>query len=76
MKVAHILGNGKIESQIETENRLLEAEGLAGEDFFSREERLRDAYRARSRTTSSPFSKRASSDSVRRPHPRRSMAAR
>lgn len=49
VKVAHILGNGKIESQIETENRLLEAEGLAGEDFFSREERLRDAYRARSR---------------------------
>ncbi len=49
IKVAHILGNGKIESQRETENRLLEAEGLAGEDFFSREERLRDAYRARSR---------------------------
>lgn len=47
--VAHILANGKIESQIETENRLLEAEGLAGEDFFSRKERLRDAYRAHSR---------------------------
>jgi uncharacterized protein (DUF488 family) len=49
VKVAHILANGKIENQFETENRLLEAEGLAGEDFFSREERLRDAYRARSR---------------------------
>ena len=49
VKVAHILANGKIESQRETENRLLEAEGLAGEDFFSREDRLKDAYRARSR---------------------------
>jgi uncharacterized protein (DUF488 family) len=49
VKVAHILANGKVESQHETENRLLEAEGLAEEDFFSREERLRDAYRARSR---------------------------
>jgi uncharacterized protein (DUF488 family) len=49
IKVSHILANGKVESQRETENRLLEAEGLAEEDFFSREERLRDAYRARSR---------------------------
>ena len=49
VKVAHILANGKIETQHETENRLLEAEGLAEEDFFSREQRLKDAYRARSR---------------------------
>lgn len=49
VKVAHILANGKIESQFETEDRLLEAEGLAGEDFFPREQRLKDAYRARSR---------------------------
>lgn len=52
--VAHILANGKIESQYETENRLLEAEGLAGEDFFPREQRLQDAYRARSGHRVSP----------------------
>ncbi len=40
--VAHILANGKIESQRETEDRLLGAEGLAGEDFFPREQRLED----------------------------------
>jgi uncharacterized protein (DUF488 family) len=49
VEISHILANGKIESQRETEDRLLEAEGLAGEDFFPREQRLEDAYRARSR---------------------------
>jgi uncharacterized protein (DUF488 family) len=49
IEVAHILANGKIESQHATEDRLLEAEGLAGEDFFPRAQRLEDAYRARSR---------------------------
>jgi uncharacterized protein (DUF488 family) len=49
IEVAHILASGKIERQRETEDRLLEAEGLAGEDFFPREQRLEDAYRARSR---------------------------
>jgi uncharacterized protein (DUF488 family) len=48
IEVAHILANGKIERQFETEERLLKAEGLAGEDFFPREQRLEDAYRARS----------------------------
>ncbi|HWK87444.1 MAG TPA: DUF488 domain-containing protein [Xanthobacteraceae bacterium] len=47
IEVRHILANGKIERQAETEERLLAAEGLAGEDFFPREQRLADAYRAR-----------------------------
>ena len=47
IEVRHVLANGKIERQFETEQRLLEAEGLAGEDFFPREQRLADAYRAR-----------------------------
>lgn len=47
IEVRHILANGKIENQHDTEDRLLEAEGLAGEDFFPREQRLADAYRAR-----------------------------
>lgn len=54
MDVAHILANGKIESQHAVEDRLLEAEGLAGEDFFPREQRLEDAYRARSGHRVSP----------------------
>ena len=54
MDVAHILANGKIESQRAVEDRLLEAEGLAGEDFFAREQRLEDAYRARSGHRASP----------------------
>ncbi len=49
VEVAHILASGKIERQLDTENRLLEAENLAAEDFFPREQRLEDAYRARSR---------------------------
>lgn len=48
IEVAHILATGKIENQHDTEDRLLAAEGLAGEDFFPREQRLNDAYRARS----------------------------
>ena len=48
IEVRHILANGRIESQHDTEDRLLAAEGLAGEDFFPREQRLDDAYRARS----------------------------
>ena len=52
--VAHILANGNIERQRDTEDRLLEAEGLAGEDFFPREQRLEDAYRARSGHRASP----------------------
>lgn len=54
MDVAHILANGKIESQRAVEDRMLEAEGLAGEDFFPREQRLEDAYRARSGHRVSP----------------------
>jgi uncharacterized protein (DUF488 family) len=49
IEVTHILADGRVESQRETEDRLLEAEGLAGEDFFPREQRLADAYRARAR---------------------------
>lgn len=45
--VSHILASGEIESQRDTEDRLLAREGLAGDDLFSREARLRDAYRAR-----------------------------
>jgi uncharacterized protein (DUF488 family) len=48
IEVRHILANGRIERQHDTEERLLEAEGLAGADFFPREQRLIDAYRARS----------------------------
>ena len=48
IEVRHILADGRIERQSETEERLLEAEGLASEDFFPREQRLEDAYRARS----------------------------
>jgi uncharacterized protein (DUF488 family) len=47
IEVRHILANGKIERQRDTEERLLEAEGLGGDDFFPREQRLKDAYRAR-----------------------------
>ena len=45
--VGHILGSGEIANQSSTEDRLLAREGLAGDDLFSREVRLRDAYRAR-----------------------------
>ena len=45
--VGHILASGEIESQRATEDRLLLREGLAGDDLFSREARLLDAYRAR-----------------------------
>lgn len=48
IEVRHILATGKIENQRDTEDRLLAAEGLAREDFFPREQRLNDAYRARS----------------------------
>jgi hypothetical protein len=54
IEVTHILANGKIEKQLETEDRLLKAEGLAGEDFFPRAQRLEDAYRARSGHRASP----------------------
>jgi uncharacterized protein (DUF488 family) len=47
LPVGHILASGEIESQRDTEDRLLLLEGLAGDDLFSREARLRDAYRAR-----------------------------
>jgi uncharacterized protein (DUF488 family) len=45
--VGHILVSGEIANQHDIESRLLAREGLAGEDLFSREVRLRDAYRAR-----------------------------
>jgi len=45
--VAHILASGEIASQHATDDRLLAREGLAGDDLFSREARLIDAYRAR-----------------------------
>ena len=45
--VAHILASGEIASQHATDDRLLAREGLAGDDLFSREARLVDAYRAR-----------------------------
>jgi uncharacterized protein (DUF488 family) len=45
--VGHILVSGEIADQHDIENRLLAREGLAGDDLFSREVRLRDAYRAR-----------------------------
>jgi uncharacterized protein (DUF488 family) len=45
--VGHILASGEIASQSSTEDRLLAREGLAGDDLFSREARLHDAYRAR-----------------------------
>jgi uncharacterized protein (DUF488 family) len=45
--VGHILASGEIANQSSTEDRLLAREGLAGDDLFSREARLRDAYRAR-----------------------------
>jgi len=45
--VAHILASGEIASQHATDDRLLAREGLAGDDLFSREARLADAYRAR-----------------------------
>lgn len=48
VEVAHILASGEVASQRATEDRLLEAEKLAAEDFFPREQRLHDAYRARS----------------------------
>jgi uncharacterized protein (DUF488 family) len=54
VNVAHILASGEIESQHATEDRLLEAEGLAAADFFPREDRLRDAYRARSGHRAAP----------------------
>jgi uncharacterized protein (DUF488 family) len=43
--VGHILASGEIASQRDTEDRLLLREGLAGDDLFSRDSRLRDAYR-------------------------------
>ncbi len=46
--LGHILASGDIASHRETEDRLLAAEGLATEDFFSRKQRLADAYNARS----------------------------
>jgi uncharacterized protein (DUF488 family) len=45
--VAHILASGEIASQHAADDRLLAREGLAGNDLFSREARLIDAYRAR-----------------------------
>jgi uncharacterized protein (DUF488 family) len=45
--VGHILASGEIASQRATEDQLLARKGLAGDDLFSREARLRDAYRAR-----------------------------
>lgn len=45
--VGHILASGEIASQHAIEDRLLAREGLAGDDLFSREARLLDAYRAR-----------------------------
>lgn len=45
--IGHILVSGEIENQRDTEDRLLLREELAGDDLFSREARLRDAYRAR-----------------------------
>jgi len=45
--VGHILASVEIASQRATEDRLLAREGLAGDDLFPREARLRDAYGAR-----------------------------
>jgi uncharacterized protein (DUF488 family) len=45
--IGHVLASGAIESQCATEDRLLEMEGLGGDDLFSRASRLADAYRAR-----------------------------
>jgi uncharacterized protein (DUF488 family) len=45
--VGHILASGEIASQRAVEDRLLAREGLAGDDLFPRDSRLRDAYRAR-----------------------------
>jgi uncharacterized protein (DUF488 family) len=45
--VSHILASGEIESHAAAEERLLARKGLAGDDLFSREDRLTDAYRAR-----------------------------
>jgi len=47
MAVGHILASGEVASQRAIEDRLLAREGLAGDDLFSREARLSDAYRAR-----------------------------
>lgn len=48
--VRHILASGAVMAQAEAEDRLLELENLAGGlPFHSREERLRQAYRQRSR---------------------------
>jgi uncharacterized protein (DUF488 family) len=49
--VAHILASDEIASQVEIEDRLLEAEHVAEDDLLmrSREERLAEAYRARNR---------------------------
>jgi uncharacterized protein (DUF488 family) len=47
LAVDHILATGEIASQSAIEDRLLAREGLAGDDLFSREARLLDAYRAR-----------------------------
>jgi uncharacterized protein (DUF488 family) len=46
--VGHILASGDVASHRAIEDRLLAREGLAGDDLFPREARLRDAYRARS----------------------------
>jgi hypothetical protein len=45
--VGHILASGEIASQRAVEDRLLAREGLADDDLFPRDSRLRDAYRAR-----------------------------
>jgi uncharacterized protein (DUF488 family) len=46
-RVGHILPAGSIASHFDIEERLLSLEGLSANDFFSRESRLADAYRAR-----------------------------
>lgn len=46
--VAHVLSNGSVESHSSIEDRLLNLQGLAKEDFFAtREQRLNVAYRER-----------------------------
>lgn len=47
VSVGHIMVSGEITSHRDPEDRLLQAEGLAAEDFFSREQRLADVYNAR-----------------------------
>jgi uncharacterized protein (DUF488 family) len=47
LEMGHLLASGEVASQRATEDRLLETEGLGGDDLFSRASRLADAYRAR-----------------------------